>query len=311
MVTQEQVNTLYGREVYDRDGDKIGKVGAVWSDAVGQPSWASVQTGLFGLHESLVPLQDADVQGDRLVVPFDKATVKDAPNVDASHDEPLTRGEVDRLYEHYGIDWNESYRAYQAGSSAGSGYRDSGSGSGESGYNESSYSESSYNDTDYTDSSYNKTGRSRTEGRHTDTSTTGTSSTGVRAGNDAMTRSEERLTVGTEREEAGRARLRKYVTTETEQVEVPVQREEVRLEREPITDVNRDAAFSGPAISESEHEVTLHAERPVVETEAVPVERVRLGKETVTDQQTVGGEVRKEHIEADLPNDGRGRRTVD
>ena len=45
--------------------------------------------------------------------------------------------------------------------------------------------------------------------------------------------------------------------------------------------------------------MTLHAERPVVDTEAVAVERVKLGKETVTDQETVGGEVRKEEIELD------------
>jgi uncharacterized protein (TIGR02271 family) len=81
----------------------------------------------------------------------------------------------------------------------------------------------------------------------------------------------------------------------------PVSHDEVRVEREPITDANIDQAMDGPAISEEEHEVALHAERPVVDTEAVPVERVRLGTETVTEQQTVGGEVRKERIETDVP----------
>jgi uncharacterized protein (TIGR02271 family) len=112
-----------------------------------------------------------------------------------------------------------------------------------------------------------------------------------------MTRSEEHLNVGTQRVEAGRARLRKYVVTEQESVTVPVTREEVRVEREPITDANRGAALDGPSISEEEHEVILHAERPVVQTEAVPVERVRLDTETVTEQQNVTGEVRKEQIE--------------
>jgi uncharacterized protein (TIGR02271 family) len=98
------------------------------------------------------------------------------------------------------------------------------------------------------------------------------------------------------------------VVTDTEQVQVPVSHEEVRLEREPITEANRDAAYSGPAISEEEHEVTLRAERPVVETEAVPVERVRLGKETITDTETVSGEVRKEQVEVDNPTSTRGRR---
>ncbi|OAE02778.1 PRC and DUF2382 domain-containing protein [Arthrobacter sp. OY3WO11] len=123
---------------------------------------------------------------------------------------------------------------------------------------------------------------------------------------DAMTRSEEKLHVGTEREVTGRARLRKYVVTENVTKTVPVQREEVRLEREPITDANRGDALDGPAISEEEHEVILHEERPVVEKETVPVERVRLDKDTVTDERTVTEEVRKEEIELD--GDGRTRR---
>ncbi len=116
---------------------------------------------------------------------------------------------------------------------------------------------------------------------------------------EAMTRSEEELHVGRESREVGRARLRKYVVTENETRTVPVEREEVRVEREPITEANRDEALSGPDISEEEHEVTLHEERPVVEKETVPVERVRLDKEHVTDEETVNEEVRKERIEAD------------
>jgi uncharacterized protein (TIGR02271 family) len=122
---------------------------------------------------------------------------------------------------------------------------------------------------------------------------------------DAMTRSEERLVTDTRTEEAGKARLRKYVVTEQQQARVPVAREEVRLEREPITDANRDAAYAGADITEAEHEVTLRAERPVVDTETVPVERVRLGKETVRDEETVSGEVRKEQIDFDGPGDRR------
>jgi uncharacterized protein (TIGR02271 family) len=116
---------------------------------------------------------------------------------------------------------------------------------------------------------------------------------------DAMTRSEEHLQVGTQRVERGRARLRKYVVTENVTQTVPVAHEELRLEREPITDANIGDALDGPAISEEEHEVVLHAERPVVAKEAVPVERVRLDTETVTEQQTITEAVRKEQIELD------------
>jgi stress response protein YsnF len=103
----------------------------------------------------------------------------------------------------------------------------------------------------------------------------------------SMTRSEERLVAGTRTEQAGKARLRKHVVTETE--------------HEPITDANAGDAYAGAEITEAEHEVTLRAERPVVDTEAVAVERVRLGKETVHDTETVSGEVRKEQIEFDGP----------
>ncbi|GAA4603247.1 uncharacterized protein (TIGR02271 family) [Actinoplanes octamycinicus] len=294
MITQENISTLQGTTVYDRDGDKIGSAGQVWTDAAGLPTWISVRTGLFGLHESLIPLQDADLQGDRLVVPFDKAKVKEAPNVDADHDEPLTQDEVDQLYAYYGLSHHDSYRSYQAGATAtGQNYA-----GGESGFardvdhrRDADFArDSDPRPTDY------ERGAGQGDGHY-------------RTGDDAMTRSEERLDVGTERERTGRARLRKYVVTEQEQVSVPVTREEVRLEREPVTDANRDSAFRGPDLTESEHEVTLHEERPVVNTETVPVERVRLGKETVTEEQTVGGEVRKERIEADLPGE-EGRRRL-
>ncbi len=116
---------------------------------------------------------------------------------------------------------------------------------------------------------------------------------------EAMTRSEEELAVGKTSRETGRARLRKFVTTEQVQTTVPVQREQVRVEREPITDANVGNAMDGPAISEEEHEVTLHAEEPVVEKRVVPKERVRLDKETVVEDRTVTDEVRKEQIEAE------------
>jgi uncharacterized protein (TIGR02271 family) len=114
---------------------------------------------------------------------------------------------------------------------------------------------------------------------------------------DAMTRSEEELRIGTARQERGRARLRKYVVTEHVQQTVPVQREEVRVEREPITDANLNDALSGPEISEEEHEIVLREEEPVVEKRTVPKERVRLAKETVADEAQVSEEIRKERIE--------------
>jgi uncharacterized protein (TIGR02271 family) len=120
----------------------------------------------------------------------------------------------------------------------------------------------------------------------------------------AMTRSEERLNVGTEQVETGHVRLRKYVVTEEQQVTVPVRHEEVRVEREPIT------RGDGPAaeIGEAEQDVILHAEKPVVRKETVPVERARLRTETVSDEQTVSGKVRKEQFEV-TDDDRKHRRS--
>jgi uncharacterized protein (TIGR02271 family) len=120
-----------------------------------------------------------------------------------------------------------------------------------------------------------------------------------READEAMTRSEEELRVTKQREATGKVRLRKYVVTEQQQVTVPVQREEVRVEREPITEDNVDEAMRGADISEAEHEVTTYEERPIVTKETVPKERVRLEKDTVTDTETVEGEIRKEQIEVE------------
>jgi uncharacterized protein (TIGR02271 family) len=124
---------------------------------------------------------------------------------------------------------------------------------------------------------------------------------------DAMTRSEERLNVGTQQVEAGRARLRKYIVTENVTQTVPVSHDEVVVEREPITDANRGDAMAGGELSEEEHEVVLTAEQAVVQKETVPVERVRLGTETVTGEQQVDAEVRKEEIDTVTDDDATRR----
>ena len=116
---------------------------------------------------------------------------------------------------------------------------------------------------------------------------------------DAMTRSEEQVHAGTEKVTAGKARLRKWVETEDVNVTVPVTKEKARLETEPITDANRGSALDGPDISEEEHEVTLTEERPVVAKETVPVERVKLTKDTEQHEEQVSEQVRKERVATD------------
>jgi uncharacterized protein (TIGR02271 family) len=278
MLNRENIEDLLNRNgnVVGSDGDKIGSIGQLYADDdTGEPTWVTVKTGLFGTSQSFVPVEGAHTQGDDLVVPYTKEHVKDAPRVDV--DGHLTPEEEDRLYTHY----DRGARTY-------SDARNDVDLQGDADLNAGTPTAGIGRDRDLTD-------RDLTD---RDRGTVGHDTSGPNT-DDAMTRSEERLHVGTERETAGRARLRKYVTTEHVTKTVPVQREEVRLEREPITDANRGDAMRGPDISEEEHEVTLHEERPVVEKETVPVERVRLDKDVVQDEVRVDEEVRKEHIDAD------------
>jgi uncharacterized protein (TIGR02271 family) len=280
MLNRENLENLLtkGGNVVGSDGTKIGSIGQLYADDdTGEPTWVTVKTGLFGTSESFIPVEGAHNQGEDLVVPYTKEHVKDAPRVDA--DGHLTPEEEDRLYTYY----DRGARTYTEATSGTAGDVDL---QGDADLNSGTPTTgiTSGRDTSDRDTSARGAVGHDTSGPTTD---------------DAMTRSEEKLHVGKEREATGRARLRKYVTTENVTKTIPVEREEVRIEREPITDANRGAAFDGPDISEEEHEVVLHEERPVVEKEAVPVERVRLDKDVVRDDVTVNEEVRKENIETD------------
>jgi uncharacterized protein (TIGR02271 family) len=110
----------------------------------------------------------------------------------------------------------------------------------------------------------------------------------------AVTRHEEELRVGTRQVEAGRLRVHKWV--ETEQVEIPVEvrKEKARVVREPV-----DGTATEGTIGEDAIEVTLSEEQPVVEKQTVAKERIGIETSVETEQQMVGGEVRKERVDVD------------
>jgi uncharacterized protein (TIGR02271 family) len=273
MMAPEQLQSMIGKNAVDADGEKIGKIGQIYlDDATGDPQWVTVSTGLFGTKESFAPLYGSRAEGDNLVLAVSKAMVKDAPNVE--NDGHLEESEVQALFQYY-----NGYLGTQ-GTTGGQDYIEQGT------TGRQDYVEQGTTGQDYSGSVGHDT-----SGPNTD---------------DAMTRSEERVRVGTQNVETGRARLRKYIVTENVTQTVPVSHEEVRIEREPITDQNVGQAMSGGDLTEEEHEVTLHAERPVVEKETVPVERVRLATETVTSEETVSEQVRKEQIEQEGGTDLRG-----
>jgi uncharacterized protein (TIGR02271 family) len=275
MIAKNDVRKLPGATAHDPSGDKVGRIVQVYyDDDTDHPKWITVHTGLFGTNENFVPLQGARFDGGGVTLGYDKQKIKNAPNV--AQDRHLSPDEEVQLYRYYDI----------------AGYDQGGTDDAQAGVGgiRATSGEQRNRGTVLDDPDDRTTARrGRTRGHEASDPATDT----------AMTRSEEQLRVGTETREARRARLRKHVVTEHRSVTVPVSHEEVTVEREPITEANRGAARSGPGISEEEHEVTLRAEQPVVEKEAVPVERVRLGTETRTEHETVGGEVRKEQIEVD------------
>ncbi|WP_424185392.1 DUF2382 domain-containing protein [Actinokineospora sp. G85] len=247
MTLPARAEDIIGLTAHDKSGAKVGKVGQVYyNDQTEQPTWVTVNTGLFGMNESFVPLQNARTEGDTLVVAHDKAVIKDAPNV--GHDQHLSESEEMELYRYYGLPTQRGVATDRRSES----------------------------------------GRTSREAA-------------------SMTRSEERLNVGTRTEEVGKARLRKHVVTEEQQVSVPVRREEVRVERTPLTGAERSAAGKHADFSDAEQEVVLHEERPVVGKETVPVEKVQLGTETVTENRTVRDKVRKEQVEVDGVDERRKR----
>jgi uncharacterized protein (TIGR02271 family) len=295
MIGTETLDRVIGADVIDADGNKIGTASEVFlDDQSGDPEWVTVKTGLFGTKETFVPIREADLTGDGLRVPVSKAQVKDAPKIDAEGH--LSPQEEQELYRYYGVGGSGRTEGRTTGQGTDTDFTRTGAAQTSTNTGRGAGMTDPTGDAQATtNAGYDDTNRHGTRGGDTSGPTT----------DDAMTLSEERLDVGTEQVEAGRARLRKYVVTENVTQTVPVSHEEVRVQREPITDATMGKAMDGPAISEEEHEVTLHAERPVVEKEAVPVERVRLDTETVTGQQEVSDTVRKEQVDTDGATDTR------
>lgn len=252
----------YGSVVVDSNGDKVGDVGQVYlDDATGRPEWVTVRTGLFGLKETFVPLQGQEVSGGTIRVSYTKEQIKGAPSIDPEGH--ISEAEEAELYRYY----DRSY-----GDTTQTGYRDE---------DRDAYF-TSRADRDVVADRDVAADRDRTTGDH------------------EVVAHEERLNVGKETVETGRVRIRKHVVTENQSVQVPVTREEVRVERTPIADGER--VGTGRIGEETTEEVVLHEERPVVSKETVGVEKVSLQKDQVQETVTVSDSVAKERIEVEGDN---------
>lgn len=282
MTTQNNIRDLFNTTAFDSNGEKLGDVQEVFvDDHSGQPTFVEVKHGLFGMSSSLVPLKGHRLQGEDLQLAFSKDRIKDAPDVNA--DEGLTPEEQNRIFEHYGIAGAQNQNEYVADNRRDERYAGTTEAAGVAGTTAAA-------DRDRAD-------RDRVEADRAAT---------TRAADDnSIVRSEEQLDVQKEQVQSGKARLRKYVVEDKETVEVPVTREEVRVERTPISEADADN-FRGE-IGEDEASVVLNEERVDVQKRTVPVEKVSLEKDQVTETERHTETLAKEQIEtdADIDNDRR------
>jgi uncharacterized protein (TIGR02271 family) len=283
-----------GYEVYDRNGEKIGKVDDLFVDENDQPEYIGVKMGFLGLKGTgLIPweLTRADEQGRRIEASVDKAQVKEGPSF--NDDEDITPQYENEVRSHYGLGamqgaadrgaYGDYYADKEREGEVGPGVK--------------------MGDTE--------TGEFRGHGRHQE---------GVNQPGDDLEdedelrvqRVEEELRAGTREREAGGVHVRKRVRTEREQLRVPKRREEVHVERVPVE--GREA--SGAEIGEDEVFMPVTEEEVVVEKRPVVKEEIRVRKDVIQEEELVEEDVRREEVDIDDQTErrdslGRGRDTDD
>ncbi|TDD27454.1 DUF2382 domain-containing protein [Actinomadura sp. KC06] len=326
MQTQTQVRELMGMSVTDTHGTKVGTIKQVYlNDDSGAPEWVTVHTGWFGMRESFLPLSGARKAEGMLQVPYDKETIKGAPNVDA--DEHLSHEQIVDLYRHYGVRPPAGRRTggdadtsqgtsgdrrmagaegkaeekAEAGSPGPSGTERTAGSEGMAGAAGTAGMAGAAGMAVRPDKSKRDRDRGR-EGEREQAMPPQSAREGAETPMAEITRSEERMRIDTERHESGRVHVHKWIETEMVERTVPVAHDELKVDREPIADGRPSPEVS---ITEDDLDLILYEERPVVAKETVPVERVRVRTERVQDEQTVRGELRKERIEV-TRDEGRG-----
>ncbi len=272
--------------VYDRDGDKIGKVDDILVDETDQPEYIGVKMGFLGLSSTLIPLEFCriDERDRRIEVSVDKETAKNGPTFD--DDQEITPELEERIRSHYGL------QATGIGAQRGA------------------YGEY------YDDETRTGVGRAspgmtmgdKDRGGEFREHAPGEEGVGEREDdlNDTdelrVQRSEEEIRAGTREREAGRLNVRKRVRTDREQVRVPTRREEVSVDRVPVNEEG-----TGAEIGEDEISVPVVEEEAVVEKRPMVKEEVRVRKDAVEDEEVVEEDVRKEEVEVDDATTIRGR----
>jgi stress response protein YsnF len=272
------VHALLGRTAYDVDGDRLGTItGAYLDNATGRPSWVTVERGgLFRSTRSFVPMDGVELVDDAVRVAVAADAVRRAPQVD--DDRELTREDEEQLLRHYGVGQPAEAAAPEPGPDPAGG------------------------------GAAQTERQTRTEPQtRTETETEPETETSQAA----MTRSEERVRVGTTTVPASRAVLRTTRVVEDRTFSGPLGRDQVQVAYEPLPDPGPEPVTaqapqgSSPGRQTGRDDdgddgwVVLYEERLVVRTEWVPVERVRLRTVGVQGEEVVNVDLRRERIDVE------------
>jgi stress response protein YsnF len=337
VLSERDLSAAIGSTAHGPDGEKIGTVESFFvDDRTGAPTWVAVSTGLFGTRHSVVPASEATFTDGLLQVPVSKDAVKNAPHVGGDHLSPQEEAELRR---HYGIPTGPGVgvpaqhdvgtaAAPGAVSGAVPGGVPGGAPGGVPGGAPGAHPGAAPGAT--AGGPMVDPGTRPVPSPATDHRTTVGQAAPPQP---AMTRSEEQLRVGTQQVAATRVRVVKYVVTEEVQVTVPIRREEIRIEEVPLdapdpgpgeslvpaggatgggtgattggTAGGMTGGMAGAVGGGLPEDIVLHAERPVVSVEVVPVERVRLRTEVVQGQQRITDQVQREQIVVDQTPTGQ------
>src|SRR5918997_4652978 len=266
-------------EVYDPSGSKIGKIDDLFVDENDQPEYIGVKMGFLGTSSTIIPWQavsSTDDEGRNVTVVTDKDTAKNGPAFD--DDREITPEFEQQVYSYYGL---SSSSGAEGSGSYGSYYSD---GSTDAGTVGPGMSMGDTESGEFREHAVTDEGVNQSQGDDLEDEDE------LR-----VQRTEEELRAGTMEREAGSVQVRKRVRTDTESIEVPTRREEVSVERVPVSEGTATEA----QIGEDEVRVPVTEEEVVVEKRPVAKEEVRIRKDVVEDTEVVEEDVRREEIDVD------------
>jgi uncharacterized protein (TIGR02271 family) len=312
-----------GYEVYDRDGDKIGKVDELFLDENDRAEYLGVKMGFLGLEGTgLIPWEAAHVnEGERRIeVSADKETVKNGPGY--GDDDEITPEYEERIRSHYGLggsqqrtagqqrgayrdyyhDRDEEFHSSAAAAGVAGGERPEAEARGSEARGEGSLAGERDRER-----GLDREAELDRERRGLDHEREGLGATARVAGGEdevRVQRVEEELRAGTREREAGALRLRKRVRTDREQISVPTRHEEVSVERVPV----EGRETSEAEIGEDEVVMPVTEEEVVTEKRPVVKEELRIRKDVVQDEEVVEEDVRREEVEVEDQTERAGGR---